>query len=216
MTNNREDYLKTIFRLYESGEKVTNKKISIHLNVAPPSVSEMLKKLQSEDFITFKGNEIILTKTGMQESKRILSCHRLWETFLLEKLHYNWQDVHEQADLLEHVTNDELKKHLNVYLNCPRTCPHGSIIYENVDEPVEKGLFLADLKVGQKARIIKVDDEEKQLLAYLDRIGLKLHDELEIVGKDSFDESLSVLYEGRTILISVKATHHIYVKILGE
>ena len=102
MTNNREDYLKTIFRLYESGEKVTNKKISIHLNVAPPSVSEMLKKLQSEDFITFKGNEIILTKTGMQESKRILSCHRLWETFLLEKLHYNWQDVHEQADLLEH------------------------------------------------------------------------------------------------------------------
>ena len=124
MTNNREDYLKTIFRLYESGEKVTNKKISIHLNVAPPSVSEMLKKLQSEDFITFEGNEIILTKTGMQESKRILSCHRLWETFLLEKLHYNWQDVHEQADLLEHVTNDELKKHLNVYLNYPRTCPH--------------------------------------------------------------------------------------------
>ncbi|MBW9212652.1 MULTISPECIES: metal-dependent transcriptional regulator [Terrabacteria group] len=216
MTNNREDYLKTIFRLHESGEKATNKKISMHLNIAPASVSEMLKKLLSEGFIIFNGTEICLTEEGVKESKRVLSCHRLWETFLLEKLHYNWQDVHEQADLLEHVTNDELKKHLNVYLNYPKNCPHGSIIYENMDGPVEESLFLADLEVGQKAMIIKVDDDEKQFLAYLDRIGLELHDELEILERDSFDDSLLVLCKGKKISISIKAMRHIYVKVLDK
>lgn len=214
MTNNREDYLQAIFRLKELGEKVTNKKIAEHLNIAPASVSEMLKKLQAEGLIQLIKNEVLLTEEGERESKRVLSCHRLWETFLLQNLNYNWQDVHEQADLLEHVTNEDLKNHLNRFLNYPKTCPHGSIIYENWTDEVRPGILLGKLKAGQKAQIIKVDDGDRSLLAYLDRMNIALFDELEVVGLDEFDGSLCVLIHQKEVIISSKALTHILVQLL--
>ena len=216
MTNNREDYLQTIYRIYAKAEKVTNKKISDHLGIAPASVSEMLKKLQAEDLITVSQNEIHLTEAGKKESRRILSCHRLWETFLLEYLEYNWQNVHEQADLLEHVTNDELKDHLNRFLRYPKHCPHGSIIYENCDNPIEQSLLLCKLNVGQRALIVNVDDDEKLLLAYLDNLGLKLHDEVKVMERNAFDDSLVLLCNDRKLSVAAKATKHIYIEILDE
>lgn len=215
MTNNREDYLKTIFKLYEREGKVTNKMIAERMGIAPASVSEMLKKLQKEGMIIIGKNMVMLTDEGIERTKRVLSCHRLWEKFLLEYLDYNWQDVHGQADLLEHVTSDMLKDKLNAFLAHPKCCPHGSIIYENWEEPIEKGLYMGDLIKGQKAVIIRVEDN-RELLGYIDRLKLMLNDEIEVVERDSFDGSLVILHNDEKINISAKALQHIYVRVIKD
>ncbi|MGP1543475.1 MAG: metal-dependent transcriptional regulator [Candidatus Fimenecus sp.] len=212
MTNNREDYLVSIFKLQEREGKATNKRIAECMKISKPSASEMLKKLESDKLIYFKGNNIKLTDSGIDISKRILSCHRLWEMFLLDRLDYNWQDVHAQADLLEHITSDTLKDKLNAFLGYPKCCPHGSIIYENWSEPADKGIYMGDLIAGQKAKIIKVDDETT-LLRYLDRFGLKLNDRFEVISRDEFDFSMLININGEKISIAQKALKHIYVRV---
>ena len=210
MTNNREDYLKVIFKLNESGNKVNNKLIAQHLNVAPASVSEMLKKLSKEGLIIIHNYNIDLTDKAIAITKDILSKHRLWETFLLTKMNYKWQDVHEQAEKLEHVTDESLKNKLNEFLNFPKYCPHGSIIYENQESEVDEIISMDLLKVKEKARIIRVHSD-RELLSYLDRLGLNINSEFRVIERDLFDNSMKIEFMNKEIVVSFKALSAIYV-----
>ena len=131
MTQNREDYIKAIFKIAEREREVSNQKIADSLEVSRASASEMVKKLVQEGFVVAKGRQLSLSAEGEQVAKRILSRHRLWESFLMTQLQYREEEVHEQAEQLEHISDEKLMERLNAYLHYPKTCPHGAVIYEN-------------------------------------------------------------------------------------
>ena len=214
MTNNQEDYLKIIFKLQESGKLVNNKSISSLMGISPASVSEMLKKLVKDHLVIIHKNEVKLTDEAVEYTKNLMSKHRLWETFLLTKLNYTWQDVHELAERLEHVTDDSLKDKLNEFLNFPIYCPHGSIIYENLREESGEVIPMMALKIGDMARIVRVHSDNS-LLSYLDRLGLNILSEFTVTDRDLFDDSMQIEYNGQIISISAKALPAIYVNKLS-
>ena len=135
MNSSREDYLIGIYRLTK-GEKnfVNSVTLAKHLGVSRASVSEMVKKLTAEDLISFIDNKIELTEKGTERAKNLISSHRLWEIFLIDHLDMTFDEAHEQAHHLEHVTGEALKLALNKYLDYPTHCPSGKKIWENISE----------------------------------------------------------------------------------
>lgn len=131
MNSSREDYLQAIFRLSKEKGHATNKEISEYLGVSKASVSEMIKKLALANKVTIEKNQIKLSDHGDKLAKAVLSKHRIWEYFLSEVLHMDSEYIHAQADLLEHVTSDELRDALNKYLGYPTLSPGGKSIFEN-------------------------------------------------------------------------------------
>ena len=132
MTVNREDYLKTIYELGGETNKIGTKNIATALKVSPPSVSEMIKILVREGYVAYelyKG--VILTPSGLEKAQKIKRRHLLWEVFLAEKLGYDEDDVHSEAEILEHVTSPKLEEMLEKYLDYPKACPHGTPIEKN-------------------------------------------------------------------------------------
>lgn len=129
MNISKEDYLKTIYELGGEEQQVNNKDIAKVLKISPPSVSEMIKKLLQDgsvEYTVYKG--IKLTKQGAEEAKKIRRRHLLWEVFLVDKLGYPLEEVHDEAEKLEHITTNKLEERLDQFLNYPKACPHGSKI----------------------------------------------------------------------------------------
>lgn len=129
MTDNKEDYLKAIYELGGEEKEVSNKQIANSLEISPSSVSEMIKKLLEEGYVEYelyKG--IKLTNYGASEAKKVKRRHLLWEVFLFEKLGYSIDDIHEEAEILEHITSEKLEKALDKYLKYPKVCPHNTNI----------------------------------------------------------------------------------------
>lgn len=134
MNSSREDYIIAIYRLTKKVDFVNSVTIAKQLGVSRASVSEMVKKLCEDELINFEHNKISLTEAGMIKARNIISCHRLWEYFLTELLGMSYEEAHEQADLLEHVTGETLKDALNEYLNYPELSPRGNVIWDNVED----------------------------------------------------------------------------------
>ena len=211
MTNNQEDYIKIICEMKEKKLPVTNKAIAQWLKIKPSSVTEMLKKLEAKEYLSIDENKIKLTEKGEKIGKNLLTKHRLWETFLIKHLGYNWTEVHEEAEILEHVTSNNLKDKLNEFLNYPIYCPHGNYIYENYDKDTD-WITLSHLKVGDCGTIKSVIDE-KDLLIHLDKKGVGINKEFKIAKKDDFDESLIILLDNNKVILSKKVTDKIFVEI---
>ena len=124
MTPNREDYLKIILELGGDTTKVNNKQIVSSLDVSAASVSEMISKLVKEELVEHSPYQgVQLTASGLQKASSLIRKHRLWEVFLVEHLDYSWNEVHDDAEVLEHVTSEHLADHLENYLNHPEHCP---------------------------------------------------------------------------------------------
>lgn len=134
MNSSREDYLQAIYRLSQEEGYTTNKKISEYFQISKPSVTVMIRKLNASGMLKVDKNRISLSEKGKDEAQKVLSKHRLWEYFLTNILKMKREHIHKQADLLEHVTTDELRDALNSYLNYPIISPNGNLIYENVIE----------------------------------------------------------------------------------
>ncbi len=211
MTANQEDYLKMIYELGGYGGQVTNKQIAEGLHVSAASVSEMLQKLVKDGYIIYtpyKG--IQLTKSGATKAASLLRKHRLWEVFLVEHLQYSWSDVDEVAELLEHVTSNDLADRLERYLDYPPVCPHGSPIPYEARYLEDASIPLAALNQGQKAVIRRVVDE-KELLDYLNRLGIKIGDVVEVVTIEPYEGPMILnIGHDRTISMSYKAAQSIY------
>lgn len=132
LNSSRQDYLQAIYRLSLERGHTTNKEIAEYLKISKASVSEMVKKLEADGKLRLQKNRISLAAEGEREAKTVLSKHRIWEYFLVEVLKMEHARVHEQADLLEHVTSDALRDALNRYLGYPTMSPNGKFIYENM------------------------------------------------------------------------------------
>ena len=206
MTPNREDYLKIILELGGDTTKVNNKQIVSSLAVSPASVSEMISKLEHSPY-----QGVQLTETGLQKASSLIRKHRLWEVFLVEHLDYSWNEVHDDAEVLEHVTSEQLADHLEDYLNHPMHCPHGGIIPKKeqvVHE--ERRQTLESYPVGSKVRIARVLDE-KELLDYLVTIDLNIDEEYEIVDVAAYEGPITIQNQQKKIPVSFKAASTIFV-----
>ncbi|MDU2565265.1 metal-dependent transcriptional regulator [Anaerococcus sp.] len=208
VNSQKEDYLITIFKLMGEGEKVTNKSISEQLDLAPSSVTEMLKKLKDQGLVK-NSKENILTDSGIALTKKILSKHRLWEYFLEKELEFSWKDVHPIANNLQSVTDDELLDKLNAYLGYPDYCPHGSVIFIN-NESSSKDLIKMNQANPDKEYIISRIRDKRDLLEYCESIDIKIGDKIKLIAYDNFDNTVIVKTKNKEIRISPKASKDIY------
>lgn len=209
MTGNREDYIKAIYELGGEKNRIGTKNIASALKISAPSVSEMIKNLVEEGYIEYelyKG--VKLTKKGLQEALHIKKRHLLWEVFLVEKLGYEWEDVHEEAELLEHITSPKLEKHLEEYLNYPKVCPHGTPLEDNAY--IFNAISLDSVGIGE-SKIIERLEDEKKVLRFSKNMGLNIGDSIRMVEKNE-DGIIKIERNGINIEIDKELAKKIYVK----
>lgn len=214
MTPMKEDYLKIIYELGGDHKKVSNKEISLGLGIAAGSVTEMITKLADEGLVAHEPYAgITLTDQGIHYAAELVRKHRLWESFLVDKLHYNITDVHPEAEVLEHKTSDRLATALDAFLNHPKYCPHGGAIPSaNGVAKTSSHRLLAAGEDGEVVMITRFLDNH-DLLTYLSEVGLKLHDRVKIVKHEPFEGPIVLdrLTDHAKLTISYKAAHNVFI-----
>lgn len=212
MTSGKEDYLKAIYIISENHELVSNKELSEMLHVSPPSVSEMISKLQKEgyvDYTPYRGSN--MTAKGRREAGRLFRFHALWEVFLVDRLGFSWSEAHERADGLEHATSDLLAERLDSYLDHPKHCPHGDPVPEK--DGSRKGLThraLADLELGESTHIRRVA-EDYCLMDYIQSKHIEINMTVKIKNKEPYEGPIVLETKAGDISLSFKAAQQIYV-----
>ena len=211
-----ENYLKTIYHLSAGGSKgVLTNQIAEAMKTKAASVTDMLKKLSAKSVISYeKYYGVKVTKHGRSEALNVIRKHRLWETFLVKKLRFSWDQVHEVAEQLEHIHSPILIEKLDEFLGYPATDPHGEPIPDhNGNLNVQAQQPLNDLSAGYKGEIIAVKDSDSGLLKYLDKIGAVPGKKISLISKEEYDESLEVEIEAKRILISKAVSKNILVAV---
>ena len=208
-----EDYLKYIYHIQSAEKKVNTSSLAGTLNISPASVSEMINKLSKKGWITntpYKGFQ--LTKEGEKISLALIRKHRLLEVFLQQHLNYEWDEVHEEAELLEHVCSDNFINKLEEYLGYPKFDPHGDAIPDKNGKIRESNNFILSAgKAGNDYIITKVDDTSDEILKYLSKIGLRLNTKIHINEKLEFDGSVLISIGNKKQLLSSVMVEHIFV-----
>jgi DtxR family Mn-dependent transcriptional regulator len=211
-----ENYLKTIYHLSEDGAKaVLTNAIAEVTKTKAASVTDMIKKLSAKNFISYeKYYGVKITSQGKTEALQVIRKHRLWETFLVEKLQFDWDEVHDIAEQLEHIQSPLLIQKLDAFLGYPSKDPHGEPIPDkfgkiNIQEQIE----LHTLKPGYQGTILAVKDSDSSLLKYLNKIGAKPGKKIKIIDKEEFDESLEVEIGSKRITISKVVAENIFVTV---
>lgn len=211
-----ENYLKAIYHLSEQGEKSVNTNaIAIELSTTPASVSDMIRKLSKKKALHYeKYRGVRVSQKGKETALRVIRKHRLWEVFLVQKLKFNWDEVHEIAEQLEHIKSPLLIKRLDDFLGHPKYDPHGDPI------PDEDGNFsplkkqsLSESAIGSTGQVIGVNDSSSAFLKYLDKVGISIGTELKIMDKNEFDGSLDIEMADKSITISPVAAENISIVV---
>ena len=186
MSKSLEDYLKGIY-LLKKRKQYSNKNLAEYLNISPASVSKMIKKLSNENYLILEGRNINLTKKGSDIAVNIIRKHRVWEVFLVEKLGYDKDEIHEEAEVLEHVTSDKLLQKLEKFLFYPKECPHGSPIFYDSDGFNEANIMkLSDTEERDEIIILSVEDNI-ELYDYLREMDVTIKENYNIIRKDPFN-----------------------------
>lgn len=215
MTLSEENYLKAIFHIFnEQEQEVNTNAIAEVMKTKASSVTDMLKKLAEKGLINYvKYQGVTLTDEGQKKAVAIVRKHRLWEVFLVEKLHFSWDEVHEIAEELEHIESEKLIQRLDEFLGFPETDPHGDPIPDK-DGFFEKkvNLLLSELGEKEKGICVAVKNTSKEFLLYLSKISITLGSEITVLSKEKFDNSLTVLIENKEITLSSMVCRNIYIQ----
>jgi DtxR family Mn-dependent transcriptional regulator len=199
-TLSEENYLKSIYRLaQQSGFKITPTAIAESLGNNPASVVDMIRKLTEKQVIAYdKKKGVELTPQGLKDAVLIVRRHRLWEVFLLEKLGYHWDEIHDIAEELEHISDATLADRLDKFLGFPEYDPHGDPIPKaNGKVPKPYSVTLTDLKVGDTCRVAAVRDTSSSFLQYLQKLDIGIGTNIQLLEKIPFDNSLVISISGR-------------------
>jgi len=209
-----ENYLKAIYHLSEGGSKaVLTNELAEAMSTKAASVTDMIKKLSTKEVITYeKYYGVNITSKGKSEALMIIRKHRLWETFLVDKLGFSWDEVHEVAEQLEHINSPRLIEKLDEFLGYPKVDPHGDPIPDNKGKIKVQPLVPVDqLQVGFQGKIAAVKDSDSNLLKYLDKIGARPGTKIKVLGKEDYDESMEILIEDHRVFISKVVSQNILV-----
>ncbi len=214
-TQSVEDYIKSIYKLQARGDKATTSTLARHLQVGDGSVTDMLKKLSGKKLIHYAPyHGVRLTEIGKRMALRTVRRHRLWEMFLVEFLGYSWDEIHDEAERLEHITSDELERRLDKALGYPKVDPHGDPIPDVKGELHPPAyVSLADAGVGVGGTIVRVSDESPEVLRYLEKLGLGLTRKVKVKEKITFDGSVIVQAGSRELPLSHKLAQAVYVLV---
>jgi len=213
-TLSEENYLKVIFNLSASGDKITPTAIAEALSNNPASVIDMIRKLSEKDLISYdKKNGAKLTVSGQKAGVNIVRKHRLWEVFLKDKLQYTWDEVHDIAEQLEHIQHPDLANRLDEFLGFPQYDPHGDPIPQangKMAKPYKT--TLADVDAGKTCQVFAVKDTSATFLQYLQKLGIDIGTSIRLVEKIAFDDSIVIAIEnvGNTT-VSRKFAEHVLV-----
>ena len=214
-TLSEENYLKVIFHLEKQGNvKVSATAIAEELENNPASVVEMLKRLTEKKLIQYdKRKGAILTASGLKIAVLIVRKHRLWEVFLHDKLGYNWDEVHDIAEQMEHIRDYDLPDRLEKFLGFPKFDPHGDPIPQsNGHLPVKESKPLSEVEVNRKILITSVSDSSADFLRYLEKQGIGLHQKITVKEIQDFDKSVLVELKGqKEVYLSAEAAKKIFV-----
>jgi DtxR family Mn-dependent transcriptional regulator len=217
MTLSEENYLKTIYHLTTAKKtEVSTNAIAEKMETKASSVTDMLKKLAEKELVYYKKYQgVSLTEKGSLSAKMIVRKHRLWEVFLVEKLNFNWDEVHEIAEELEHIKSETLIKRLDVFLGNPTEDPHGDPIPDAKGKiaKIEK-LLVSDFKANETGICVGVKDTSPQFLQYLDKQEIALGSQIKIISKEDFDHSTTIEVANKTIVISNKVALNLFLKKL--
>lgn len=214
LSQTEENYIKAIYHLTHGKEQsASTNALSESLKTKPASVSDMLKKLANKDLINYeKYRGVFLTQKGLKEALKIIRKHRLWEVFLVDKLNFAWDEVHDIAEQLEHIQSTVLTDKLDNYLGYPTNDPHGDPIPSAAGE-ISKHyqLTIKDLGLQVKAVVVGVKDSSASFLQYLNKIGISLGSELIVIEQIAYDQSLEIQIENNKQIISKEVAKNIYV-----
>jgi DtxR family Mn-dependent transcriptional regulator len=220
LTHVIEDYLKAIYDLTVNGTRATTNQIARRMGVQPASVTNMLQKLSATrpplvEYRKHRGAR--LTKSGEQVALEIIRHHRLLEMFLQQTLGYSWDEVHEEADRLEHVISEAMEERIALSLGDPRQDPHGDPIpTRDLRLPESSSVTLSQLRPGSAAVVQRVRDTDPELLRYLSEMGITPEARLQVLEYSPFDGNLKLRIEGRdaTPVVGVSVTSKVYVEVV--
>ncbi|MFI3150938.1 metal-dependent transcriptional regulator [Streptococcus suis] len=213
MTPNKEDYLKVIYELGQAEQKITNKQIAEKMNFSAPAVSEMLKKMVTEELIEKdKSAGYLLSQAALEMVANLYRKHRLIEVFLVEQLGYSPEQVHEEAEILEHTVSDHFINQLDKLLGYPQTCPHGGSIPKENQLLVERyQTRLSQLTETGSYQLVRIHDFY-QLLQYLEQHELALGDQLLVTDFDQFAQTITIQYKDKELAIPTAIAQELFVE----
>ncbi len=217
MTFSEENYLKTIYHLTTISEaEVSTNAIAEKMETKASSVTDMLKKLSEKELVNYKKYQgVSLTDKGKLAAKMIVRKHRLWEVFLVEKLDFSWDEVHDIAEQLEHIKSEQLINKLDDFLGNPTEDPHGDPIPDATGRIVKiQKQLLSELSENQIGICVGVKDTSSEFLKYLDKNQITLGSKIEVNAKEEFDSSLKIKVAEKDITISNSVASNLYVKII--
>lgn len=210
-----ENYLKAVFHLSENGNKsVATNELADAMHTKPASATDMIRKLAVKELVQHeKYHGVFISEKGRHEALKIIRKHRLWEVFLVEKLHFNWDEVHDVAEQLEHIKSSLLVERLDGFLGHPRYDPHGDPIPDaNGEYSPKPKLPLSELPIGSGATIVAVKDSSSLFLQYLDKIGASIGTPVELLDRVEYDGSIQLRLNGeRELFISREAADNLMV-----
>ena len=210
-----ENYLKAIYHLEKiAATGVATNAIAEQMDTNPSSVTDMVKKLSEKDLVNYiKYQGVTLTEKGRKTALTIIRKHRLWEVFLVDKLNFHWDQVHEIAEQLEHIHSEELISRLDKFLGEPDFDPHGDPIpdkHGNIKRTEKK--LLSDLDKNQGGVCVGVKESSAEFLQYLDKKKITIGTKIKVLGKEFFDGSMVILVGKDQSFISKKTAENLYVQ----
>jgi DtxR family Mn-dependent transcriptional regulator len=217
MTLSEEDYIKAIYHLSETENiLVATNAIAEQMSTKPSSVTDMIKKLSEKSLVNYKKYQgVSLTEKGRLVALTIVRKHRLWEVFLVDKLNFSWDEVHEVAEQLEHIKSEALIDKLDAHLGYPKVDPHGDPI------PTKDGTFkksvkklISQLPVSSEGVCVGVNDSSVAFLKFLDKNRIALGDTFRILDREEFDGSVTIQTRAGAIRISERIASNLFLEIV--
>lgn len=216
ITLSEENYIKAILSInLEKNSIVSTNEIAKILETSAASVTEMIKKLQDKKLVIYeKYKGVKLSKAGRIKAFEILRKHRLWETFLVNKLDFSWSEVHDVAEQLEHIKSEKLTDKLDHFLNYPKFDPHGEPI------PTKSGIItstkritLSEMKINSEGIIMGVSLDNKEFLDHLTKISISIGTKVEAIDRIIFDQSMKIKINSKIEHISKEIANNILIKL---
>ena len=217
LTISIQDYLKTIYELTENGESASTNALAQKLKISAPSVTGMIQKLASSKpaLVEYQKHQgATLTKEGKRAALEVIRHHRLLEAWLVQTLGYSWDEVHEEAERLEHVISEDFARRIAAAMGHPVRDPHGELIpTEDLKMPVDESRPLSALQPNQSATIQRVDAQDPGLLRHLENLGLTPGGQIKVIGYSAYDHNLTVKVGRKIHVLGLNITTKIFIEI---
>lgn len=215
ITLTEENYIKAIYHLSKHGKDMVNTNaLAEAMNTKASSATDMVKKLAEKSYVDYKKYQgAILTETGKSIAVNVIRKHRLWEVFLVDKLHFSWDEVHDIAEQLEHIKSPKLIDKLDAFLGHPTHDPHGDPIPDkHGDFTFIDKILLAHAQIGCVYNCVGVNDSSSGFLKYLNTNHIELGTRLEVLYKEAFDNSMKIKIGNREIIVSNTVAQNLYIQ----